>query len=65
MTITTEELKAMLEAEYERGKREGKKVEVIRYVYLQPPVYPVPQPPWPSYPIITYFAGGTADKAPE
>lgn len=62
MTITTEELKAMLEAEYERGKREGGKVEVIKYVYLQPPVYPVPQPSWPPYPIITYYgSGGTIE----
>ena len=58
MTITTEELKAMLDAEYERGKSEGKQVEVIKYAYVPPPVYPVAPPTWPPYPIITYSTGG-------
>ena len=59
MTITTEELKAMLDAEYERGKAEGKQVEVIKYVYMPPPVYPVPLQTWPPYPIITYGGIGS------
>lgn len=49
MTLTTEELKVMLDAEYERGKSEGRQVEVIRYVYVSPPVYPVSLPAWPPY----------------
>ena len=54
-----EELKAMLAAEYERGKSEGKQVEVIRYVCVPPPVYPVPLPSWPQYPVITYCGAGS------
>ena len=56
MTLTTEELKAMLNAEYERGKKEGEKVEVVRYVYA-PPL--VTSPPWPQYPIVTYVNSGS------
>ena len=53
MTLTPEELKAMLDAEYERGKKEGEKVEVIRYY---PVTTPPVQPPWtyPMYPIVTW-----------
>ena len=56
MTLTTEELKAMLDAEYERGKSEDKQVEVIKYAYVPPPVYPVVPPTWP-HPIITCGLG--------
>jgi hypothetical protein len=57
MTLTPEELKAMLDAEFERGKAEGTHTVEIRYVYVPPPpppVYPVPLPSWPPYPVITY-----------
>jgi len=60
MTLTPEELKAMLDAEYKRGKAEGTHTVEIRYAYVPPPVYHVVPPTWP-HPIITCGLGSATE----
>lgn len=65
MNITPEELQKLLDEAYQKGKSEG--TVHIHYIPIQPvqPVQPVQQPPWITYPTVTWCGTtvSSGDKA--